>query len=171
MRNLSPEWEKMTDDAYLRSILGHDQLGEVKHYNQAEVRNEPSENWLKVPEPQPEQSENEDESKEVVKPNRRAMKGFADMSDAIKNYTESTVQTSSRKVKIDKVREFHFTLSKWVAENPKLQITQTVVTKNKGNTASAGTGTVDLKANRYTFQAWEIVVGKDRLTEFNNGKD
>ena len=176
MRNLSPEWSKMADDAYLRSILGHDQLGEVKHYNQAEVRNDVDGNWLKikeskstreVPEKAPEQT------KETATKDWKATAGLPAIFDTIKAIEEKTITISTgRKVKTANVISFHHDqLRHWCAENPTLKITQSAVEKNKGNTLESGTGTVNVRVNRGTFKAWVQAAGADAVAAYNEGKE
>lgn len=169
MRDLTPEWATMADDAYLRAILGHDQLGEVKHYNQAQVLNESGAEWLKVPEPTEENdSEPQEEAKAATK-NWKATNAITsrNLADDIEENTPELVPVGGRNVRGKAVKDFHKRLRVWAAENPTMGITQSAIEKNKGNTHTSGTGTVDVRANRGTFQAWLQVVGKDAVSEYN----
>lgn len=168
-RHESDRWNGYNEDAFLKAVLGHVSPKEIKHYRQVEFKHDADSSWLKIPEPIEKKEEN-NEPKELVKQNRRAMAGFADMTKAINDYPDKFIQTPQRRVNIEKVRELHHQLSVWASENPTLEITQTVVTKNKGNTADSGTGTMNLTANRYTFQAWVIVAGNERVNAYNKGK-
>ena len=174
-RDWMPEWESMADDAYLKAILGHDQLAEVKHYNQCQVQSDASGEWLKVPEEKPEVDETEAEEAEEAQPvkmNWRATKGIKEMGETIEAYTERFIEMPARKVSIAKVHDLHFDqLRFWAAANPTSKITQTAVTKGKGNTWIRDGEEQTLSANRYTFQAWVQLVGADNVEAYNAGKE
>lgn len=177
MRNLSPEWAKMADDAYLRSILGHDQLGEVKHYNQAEVRSDPDSDWLKIKEESKDKKPpKKEKKKKVATQNWKATAGLPDIFEKLKDIKEKTINVKMgkniRKVKTSNVINFHHDqLRHWCAENPTLKITQSAIEKNKGNTLESGTGTVNVRVNRGTFKAWVQAAGEEAVAAYNEGKD
>lgn len=170
IRQTDSNWSGLNEDEFLKAILGHESTDEVKHYRQVELKTEAGQDWLKVPEPK----EEAEPAKEVKKAtqNWRATSPIKTMREAISNFEEDHVMVGKRKVSLKSVKDFHDNkLRFWVAENPTLQITQSAIEKNKGNTLSSGTGSVDVRVNRGTFQAWRAIVGASALDDYNSSKE
>jgi hypothetical protein len=180
-------WDGYNEDEFLKAILGHASTKEIKHYRQVELKNEEGADWLKIAEPKKEEIKKEEKPKAKAKRNTRAGKEIKEIGELIKAYGAKTVPvpvgSGTRKVKLSSLETWHFSnLSAWAYENSEREITQTVVLGNKGNTASAGTGSVDVvhsgllnkkgeptKINRFTFRAWAMVAG-DLLEQYNARK-
>lgn len=164
------QWSGLNEDEFLKAILGHESTDEVKHYRQVELKNESDNEWLKVPEPEDEPEQKKEEQK-PAKQNWRATHPIKQMRQAIDNYSDDHVMVGARKVSLKSVIKFHDDkLRFWVAENSDLAITQSAIEKNKGNTLSSGTGSVDVRVNRGTFKAWVSIVGAENLAKYNEGK-
>ncbi|MCK5905147.1 MAG: hypothetical protein KAG86_07670, partial [Gammaproteobacteria bacterium] len=184
-RTSSEQWKGYNEDEFLKAILGHASTKEIKHYRQVELKNEEGAEWLKVAEPKQEEKK-DNEPKEKAKRNTRAGKEIKQIGELIKEYDKTVpvpVGKGVRNVRLSSIEKWHFNhLAPWAYENSERKITQTVVLGNKGNTASAGTGSVDVvhsgqlnkkgeptKINRFTFQAWAIVAG-ELLEQYNARK-
>jgi integrase len=169
------KWEGVNEDEFLKAILGHSSTKEIKHYRQVILSHEKNKEWLKVKEPEKEKKA--DKPKEKAKRNTRAGKEIKEIGELIKAYPDDFVMVGGRKVKVrannpktKSITQWHFEcLSAWAYENSKMEITQSAVINNKGNTISAGTGSVDVKVNRYTFRAWATIAG-DLLEKYNARK-
>jgi hypothetical protein len=173
-RTSSKRWKGYNEDEFLKAILGHASTKEIKHYRQIELKNEEGAQWLKIVEPKKEEKK-DNKPKEKAKRNTRAGKEIKQIGELIKTYGSKTVPVpvggaGTRNVRLSSIRKWHFEkLAIWAYENSKSEITQTVVIGNKGNTASAGTGSVDVKTNRFTFRAWAMVAG-ELLEQYNARK-
>jgi hypothetical protein len=177
IRNTEARWEG-NEDQFLKNILGHSQTDQIKHYRQVMLKYEAQGDWLKVAEPEEEKQE---EEKVQAKRDTRAGKEikeigilFDKLIAAGEKYIAVPVGKNVRRVKLEStakqmgVRDWHYNcLRVWAYENSHEKITQTAIVGNKGNTASAGTGSVDVKVNRYTFKAWASIAG-DLLKSYNN---
>jgi len=172
VRVQSEQWKGYNEDEFLKAILGHESTDEVKHYRQVSLAFEAESEWLKdVVEAQGD-AEAESKPQTKAKQNWRATSPIKALRDALDAYQGEWIELGSRRVNIETVKDFHDKkLRFWVAENPSMKITQSAIEKNKGNTASSGTGTVDVRVNRNTFQAWLKVVGDEAIEAFNANKD
>jgi hypothetical protein len=187
LRVSSDLWDGYNEDEFLKAILGHASTKEIKHYRQVELKNEEGADWLKIEEPKKEGRKKEEKPKAKAKRNTRAGKEIKEIGELIKAYGAKTVPvpvgSGTRNVRLSSLETWHFSnLSAWAYENSEREITQTVVLGNKGNTATSGTGSVDVvhsgqlnkkgeptKINRFTFRAWAIVAG-DLLDQYNARK-
>lgn len=171
VRPHSEQWARFNEDQFLKAILGHESVDEVKHYRQVSLAYEEQADWLKVPEEQEEKSDKPD-TQEPVKKNWKAYSPIKALREKLDALDANGVVIGGRKVSSKSIIEFHDTkLRFWVAENPKLKITQSAIEKNKGNTLESGTGSVNVRVNRGTFQAWLYVVGADAVEAYNAGKN
>jgi len=177
IRNTEERWTG-NEDQFLKSILGHANTDQVRHYRQVTLKYEAQSDWLKQPEPK---------EKKPAKPKEKAIfdtragieiKQIGEKLDELVNagttFIEIPVGAKIRKVKLTSTakqmgaRDWHYNcLKTWAYENSHEKITQSAITKNKGNTAKAGTGSVNVKTNRYAFQAWASVAG-ELLTRYND---
>jgi len=163
VRTTSEKWKGYNEDEFLKDILGHASTKEIKHYRQVELKNEKGAEWLKVREPEKEAKS--DKPKKKAKRNTRAGVEIKQIGELIKSYDKKYIEVpegdSVRKVRLSSVNKWHFNqLSTWAYENSKMKITQSAVSKNRGNTAKSGTGSVDVRVNRYTFRAWSQIAGE-----------
>jgi len=170
-------WSGQNEDIFLKAILGHQSIKEVKHYRQVELKHEVSSDWLKV--------EEIPKAKDRDKPEAPAKQYWAGYSPIKKlrtrldEYDADNVEVpvkvkgldTMRNVSMKSVKAFHDNkLRFWIAENKDLAITQSAIEKNKGHTLSSGTGSVDVRVNRLTFRAWQQVVGAEAIEQYNAGK-
>lgn len=170
VRPESKQWQNFNEDQFLKAILGHESVNEVKHYRQVALSFEPTNDWLKVPEEtKPTKTTT---LKEPAKKNWKAYSPIKALRDKLDTLEGKPVLVKGRKVSAKSIIDFHDTkLRFWVAENPKLKITQSAIEKNKGNTLESGTGSVNVRVNRVTFQAWLQVVGEDAVNAYNTDKE
>jgi hypothetical protein len=172
IRPVSKQWSGYNEDQFLKAILGHESTDEVKHYRQVSLAYEEGQDWLKVPEEQKDQAEKAPEHQEPVKKNWKAYSPIKALREKLDLLEGQPVIIGGRKVSAKSIIEFHDSkLRFWVAENPRLKITQSAIEKNKGNTLESGTGSVNVRVNRGTFQAWLQAVGADAVNAYNAGKD
>ena len=177
IRNTEKRWTG-NEDQFLKSILGHANTDQVRHYRQVTLKYETQNDWLKRPEPK---------EKKPAKPKEKAtfdtragveIKQIGEKLDKLVSagttFIEIPVGAKTRKVKLTStekqigIRDWHFNrLKTWAYENSHEKITQSAITKNKGNTAKSGTGSVNVNVNRYAFQAWATVAG-ELLTSYND---
>jgi hypothetical protein len=166
------QWEGFNEDQFLKAILGHESVDEVKHYRQVDLAYEDQETWLKVPEKQLGNDNTPQQPQEQAKKNWRAYSPIKALREKLDQVQEKFIEVNGRKVYLTSLIEFHDTkLRFWIAENPHLKITQSAIEKNKGNTLESGTGSVNVRVNRLTFQAWMKVVGLDAINAYNEGKN
>ena len=172
IRPHSEQWARFNEDQFLKAVLGHESVDEVKHYRQVSLAYEEGQDWLKVPEEQEEQAGKATENQEPVKKNWKAYSPIKALREKLDTLNNNPVIIGGRKVSAKSIIEFHDSkLRFWVAENPHLKITQSAIEKNKGNTLESGTGSVNVRVNRGTFQAWLSVVGADAVEAYNSGKN
>jgi len=172
VRPHSEQWARFNEDQFLKAILGHESVDEVKHYRQVSLAYEEQADWLKVPEDTEKQADSTPANQELVKKNWKAYSPIKALREKLDALDSSGVMVGGRKVSSKSIIEFHDTkLRFWVAENPKLKITQSAIEKNKGNTFESGTGSVNVRVNRVTFQAWLSVVGAVAVEAYNAGKN
>jgi uncharacterized FlaG/YvyC family protein len=180
IRNTEERWAG-NEDQFLKRILGHAKTDQIKHYRQVALKHEAQGDWLKVPEPQKEKKAKQQQPKEKAKRDTRAGKEIKEIGERLdqlvkdgQTHIDVPVGAKIRKVKLISTakqmgaRDWHYNcLRTWAYENSHEKITQTAIVNNKGNTAQAGTGSVNVKTNRYAFQAWASVAS-DLLTDYNN---
>ena len=172
IRPHSEQWARFNEDQFLKAVLGHESVDEVKHYRQVSLAYEEKADWLKVPEESEEKTEKSAEHQEPVKKNWKAYSPIKALREKLDTLDNKPVIIAGRKVSAKSIIEFHDSkLRFWVAENPHLKITQSAIEKNKGNTLESGTGSVNVRVNRGTFQAWLSVVGADAVEAYNAGKN
>lgn len=170
IRPQSKQWQSFNEDQFLKAILGHESVNEVKHYRQVALSFEPENDWLKIPEDI--KATKDATPKEPAKKNWKAYSPIKALRDKLDTLEGKPVLVKGRKVSAKSVIDFHDTkLRFWVAENPKLKITQSAIEKNKGNTLESGTGSVNVRVNRVTFQAWLQIVGEDAVNAYNADKE
>ncbi len=172
IRPNSEKWARFNEDQFLKAILGHESVDEVKHYRQVSLAYEEQADWLKVPEETEKKADSEPVNQEPVKKNWKAYSPIKALREKLDALDGNGVVIGGRKVSARSIIEFHDTkLRFWVAENPKLKITQSAIEKNKGHTLESGTGSVNVRVNRTTFQAWLATVGADAVAQYNAGKE
>jgi hypothetical protein len=172
VRPHSEQWARFNEDQFLKAILGHESVDEVKHYRQVSLAYEEQADWLKVPEETEDKAESTPANQEPVKKNWKAYSPIKALREKLDALDANGVVIGGRKVSSKSIIEFHDTkLRFWVAENPKLKITQSAIEKNKGNTLESGTGSVNVRVNRGTFQAWLKAVGAEAVEAYNAGKE
>lgn len=172
IRPHSEQWARFNEDQFLKAILGHESVDEVKHYRQVSLAYEEQADWLKVPEETEKKADSTPVDQEPVKKNWKAYSPIKALREKLDALDANGVVIGGRKVSSKSIIDFHDSkLRFWVAENPKLKITQSAIEKNKGNTLESGTGSVNVRVNRLTFQAWLKTVGADAVEAYNAGKE
>ena len=172
IRPHAEQWARFNEDQFLKAILGHESVDEVKHYRQVSLAYEEQADWLKVPEETEKKADAEPMNQEPVKKNWKAYSPIKALREKLDALDANGVVIGGRKVSSKSIIDFHDSkLRFWVAENPKLKITQSAIEKNKGNTLESGTGSVNVRVNRLTFQAWLKTVGADAVEAYNAGKE